>query len=174
MATINKNSIAFIGLANEYCQLLEQVAEIEKDEFVNELLRLLPRLYISISDMESIELESEIYIESYLEEVYYDSIRRNIETVIGEDDTFLEVFEEDMKYSDTPIAVSISEYLADIFQYPGVIYRVGCAAYNSDNWQPLDKLQRQQLHRKNRGRLIDLICKKLLSDFLRFPFYSCI
>ena len=117
MATINKNSIAFIGLANEYCQLLEQVAEIEKDEFVNELLRLLPRLYISISDMESIELESEIYIESYLEEVYYDSIRRNIETVIGEDDTFLEVFEEDMKYSDTPIAVSISEYLADIFQY---------------------------------------------------------
>ena len=57
MATINKNSIAFIGLANEYCQLLEQVAEIEKDEFVNELLRLLPRLYISISDMESIELE---------------------------------------------------------------------------------------------------------------------
>ena len=117
MATINKNSIAFIGLANEYCQLLEQVAEIEKDELVNELLRLLPRLYISISDMESIELESEIYIESYLEEVYYDSIRRNIETVIGEDDTFLEVFEEDMKYSDTPIAVSISEYLADIFQY---------------------------------------------------------
>ena len=117
MATINKNSIAFIGLANEYCQLLEQVAEIEKDEFVNELLRLLPRLYISISDMESIELESEIYIESYLEEVYYDSIRRNIETVIGEDDTFLEVFEEDMKYSDTPIAVSISEYLADLFQY---------------------------------------------------------
>lgn len=117
MATINKNSIAFIGLANEYCQLLEQVAEIEKDEFVNELLRLLPRLYISISDMESIELESEIYIDSYLEEVYYDSIRRNIETVIGEDDTFLEVFEEDMKYSDTPIAVSISEYLADIFQY---------------------------------------------------------
>ena len=117
MATINKNSIAFIGPSNEYCQLLEQVAEIEKDEFVNELLRLLPRLYISISDMESIELESEIYIESYLEEVYYDSIRRNIETVIGEDDTFLEVFEEDMKYSDTPIAVSISEYLADIFQY---------------------------------------------------------
>ena len=32
------------------------------------------------------------------------------------DDIYLEVFEEDMKYSDTPIAASISEGIADIFQ----------------------------------------------------------
>ncbi len=35
---------------------------------------------------------------------------------MGEDDVFLETFEEDMKYSDTPVAASISESLADIFQ----------------------------------------------------------
>ena len=35
---------------------------------------------------------------------------------MGEDDTYLEVFEEDMKYSDTPVAASVSEGLADIFQ----------------------------------------------------------
>ena len=35
---------------------------------------------------------------------------------MGPDDTYLEVFEEDMKYSDTPIAASISEGLTDIFQ----------------------------------------------------------
>lgn len=39
-----------------------------------------------------------------------------MERILGEDDTVLEAFEEDMKFSDTPIAVSISEYLADIFQ----------------------------------------------------------
>jgi hypothetical protein len=39
-----------------------------------------------------------------------------MEALIGEEDTYLEVFEEDMKYSDTPVAASISEGLADIFQ----------------------------------------------------------
>ena len=51
-----------------------------------------------------------------LEEDYYDAIRRRLETLFGADDTYLEVFEEDMKYSDTPIAAYISENLADIFQ----------------------------------------------------------
>ena len=36
--------------------------------------------------------------------------------LLGEDDTYLETFEEDMKYSDTPIAASIAEGLADIYQ----------------------------------------------------------
>lgn len=36
--------------------------------------------------------------------------------LMGENDTYLEVFEEDMKYSDTPIAASVSEGLADLFQ----------------------------------------------------------
>ena len=35
---------------------------------------------------------------------------------MGPDDIFLETFEEDMKYSETPIAASISESLADLFQ----------------------------------------------------------
>lgn len=48
--------------------------------------------------------------------MFYDSVRRNVETLLGPDDIFLETFEEDMKYSDTPIAASISECLADIFQ----------------------------------------------------------
>ena len=43
-------------------------------------------------------------------------MRRSIENLLGPDDTYLEVFEEDMKYSDTPIAASVSEGLADLFQ----------------------------------------------------------
>ncbi len=39
-----------------------------------------------------------------------------MEELMGADDVYLEVFEEDMKYSDTPVAASISEGLADIFQ----------------------------------------------------------
>ena len=35
---------------------------------------------------------------------------------MGEEDVYLEVFLDDMKYSDTPIATSISENLADLYQ----------------------------------------------------------
>lgn len=117
MAQITKNSILFIGLANVYCQTLESAANLEKEEFVDKMLKLLPRLYISIADFSPESIDDSIYIDAFLDEIYYDSIRRNLEMVLGEDDTFLEAFEEDMKFSDTPIAASVSEYLADIFQH---------------------------------------------------------
>lgn len=117
MAEISKNSILFIGLATEYCQTLENCANYEKDVFVDKLVKLLPRLYIAISDYVESDIDNSVIIDSYLDEIYYDSIRRKLESQFGEDDTILEVYESDMKFSDTPIAVSISEYLADIFQY---------------------------------------------------------
>ena len=43
-------------------------------------------------------------------------MRREIESLLGADDVYLEVFEEDMKYSDTPIGASIAEGISDIFQ----------------------------------------------------------
>lgn len=112
------NSLAFIALCNEYCQALEQARESTRDEFIATMLRQLPRIYISATDLKPDEdmLAEDAYIENELDEQYYDSLRRHIENLLGEDDTYLEVFEEDMKYSDTPIAASVSEGLADIFQ----------------------------------------------------------
>ena len=114
---INNNALAFIALCSEYCQALENARETDRDDFVATMLRLLPRIYISATDVNisNTGLE-EPYIDSKLDEDYYDSVRRSIENLLGPDDTYLEVFEEDMKYSDTPIAASVSEGLADIFQ----------------------------------------------------------
>lgn len=114
---LNNNSLAFIGLCNEYCQTLESARETECDDFIAAMLRLLPRIYITASDLKIDDLGlEEPYIDGRLDEDYYDSIRRSIENLLGPNDTYLEVFEEDMKYSDTPIAASVSEGLADIFQ----------------------------------------------------------
>lgn len=112
---LSPNSIAFIGLAHEYCTNIENAREAEREDFIDAMLKLLPRLYISASDIK-VDSEPDIYIDEKLDEDYYDSIRRNVEALMGPDDTYLEVFESDMKYSDTPIADSISEGLADIYQ----------------------------------------------------------
>ena len=116
-AILNTNSLAFIALCNEYCAAVEDVRESDKDDFVQSMLRLLPRLYISATDLKVEALDEEdAYLEPILDEDYYESVRCGIENLMGPEDIFLEVFEEDMKYSDTPIAASISESLADIFQ----------------------------------------------------------
>lgn len=114
---LSTNSIAFIGLCNEYCVALEGARDDERSSFVESMLRLLPRIYIAATDLQTGVLdEEEAYIEQALDEDYYDAVRRNVEQLLGPDDVYLEVFEEDMKYSDTPVAASVSEGLADIFQ----------------------------------------------------------
>lgn len=117
--TLKGKLLALTALAADYCRTLEEARNFERDEFISRMIRLLPRLYlgfIEIPQENIVSLGEEEYFESYVDEDYYESIRRGIEEVLGPDDTFLETFEEDMKYSDTPIASSISECLADIFQ----------------------------------------------------------
>lgn len=115
--SLNTNAIAFIGLCNEYCVAIEHAGETEAEEFIDNMLRLLPRIYIAASDLrDDLDDYGDAYIDNALDEDYYDSVRRGMESLLGADDTYLEVFEEDMKYSDTPVAASISESLADIFQ----------------------------------------------------------
>lgn len=115
---INNNSLAFMALANEYCQALEHAdSNGGVNEFVESMLRLLPRIYIAASDISVPDaLLEETYIDNRLDEDYYESVRRKLENLLGPEDTYLEVFHQDMKYSDTPIAQSVAEGLADIYQ----------------------------------------------------------
>ena len=107
-----------MALANEYCRALELASSGEPLQFVTTMTRLLPRIYIAVGDLQlSEDFEPEYaFASAHLEEVYYDEVRTNIATLLGEHDAYLDTFHEDMQYSDTPIAATISEALADIFQ----------------------------------------------------------
>lgn len=113
---MNNNTLAFIALCNEYCAELEKASGTDARDFLSKMLDLLPRIYITARDLHTEGSIDEGYIDPVLEEDSYDRIRRSTEIVLGEHDTFLEVFEADMKYSDTPLAASVSESLADLFQ----------------------------------------------------------
>lgn len=111
------NTLALIALCNEYCAAIEHVTTTAPMDFVDTMLRLLPRIYITISDARpDFGMGEGGYIAPTLNEETYDAVRSAIGATLGEEDTFLEVFMEDMKYSDTPIAATISESLADLFQ----------------------------------------------------------
>ncbi len=113
---MTNNALAFIALCNEYCAAVENAAASDARDFTSTMLRLLPRLYICAADLTDEGALDEGFIDQALDEDSYDSVRRGIEAVMGEDDTYLEVFEDDMKYSDSPIGASVAESLADLFQ----------------------------------------------------------
>ena len=130
---LTKRILGTTALAAEYCRTLEEVRNLEREELLNTMLRLLPSLYIAFNEIKVedpvFEEPESAYFESYVDEDFYESIRRGVEEILGPEDTFLETFEEDMKYSETPIASSISECLADIFQ---PLFNFVCIVRDSD------------------------------------------
>jgi hypothetical protein len=115
---VNNNALSVIALANEYCQAMELASTTEPLQFVTTMTRLLPRIYIAVNDVPlSQDFEPEYAFDAaHLEEAYYDEVRGNVSALMGENDAYLDTFHEDMKYSDTPIAATVSEGLADLFQ----------------------------------------------------------
>lgn len=113
---ISTNAIAFIGLCSEYCTLIQGASATDSQTLVNTAVKLLPRIYIVATDLQETGIEETGYIDNVLEEYQYDQAREQLQAALGENDTFLEVFEQDMKYSDTPIAASLSEGLTDLYQ----------------------------------------------------------
>lgn len=114
--SLSTNSLAFIALANEYCQAIENPFELEKDGFVDKMLKMLPRIYMSVYDINIPQMDDNYFAEGYLDEDAYNSVKENISRLLEHDDVYLEVFMDDMKYSDTPLSTSVSENLADIYQ----------------------------------------------------------
>ena len=118
---ISNNALTVLALANEFCHDLEHLEEFEQEDFLAKMLKLLPRLYITVSDLELTdeerdEIDENAFINPALTEEQYNIVRENIAHLMAENDIYLEVFLDDMQYSDTPISASISENLADIYQ----------------------------------------------------------
>ena len=112
----SKNIIEFVTVSAEYCAFIERTPELERDEFIDKIIKILPLLYLKATLLSPEEPEEEGYTERFVTESLYETIRLNMESLLGEDDNYLEVFQNDMKYSETPLAASISEGLADIYQ----------------------------------------------------------
>lgn len=123
METLHTRLIHLVALSSDFCVTLENAGEMESEELTKSLLSYLPRIYYEFID---IEIEEDSHIDEWnmsggtsattLDENQYEMLRHQLAAIFGENDTYLETFEKDMKYSDTPIATSISENLSDIYQ----------------------------------------------------------
>ena len=112
----DRNTVEFVTVAAEFCAFLERSERMKRSVFVDTTLKILPLLYLKASMLPEVETINEDTPESFVTEEDYEVIRLTIATIMAEKDDYLEVFLQDMAYSDTPIKATISEDLADIYQ----------------------------------------------------------
>lgn len=107
----------FVTVVVEYCSFLEQTEGKCRMEFVDTMTKLLPLLYLKASLLPKYEILDETYNPAdFVTEENYNIVRANISIIMGDKDDYLDVFMEDMKYSESPILTTVSENLSDIYQ----------------------------------------------------------
>ena len=112
-----RNSVEFVTVAAQYCQFLENMEGMEREEFIDTVLKILPLLYVKALLLPEMELiDEDDILETCVTEENYSMMNAKLADIMGDRDDYLDVFVEDMKYSDQPITRYISEGLADIYQ----------------------------------------------------------
>ena len=113
----SRNTVEFVTVAAEYCAYLERSGELDRKEFVSTMLKLLPLLYIKAQMLPEDEpINDSDTLEDFVTEESYEVLRITLAELLGNRDAYLDVFVEEMQYSDTPITKNISEDLSDIYQ----------------------------------------------------------
>ncbi|MDR0547022.1 MAG: DUF5063 domain-containing protein [Dysgonamonadaceae bacterium] len=112
----SKYTIDFARAALEYCAFVEKAKEADKKTFTDNMTKVLPLLYLKITIIPAIEENYDSDLEMRVDEALYARIEQNIADLLGDDNLYLETFHPDIKLSDSPVAVKISEDLADIYQ----------------------------------------------------------
>ncbi len=109
-------TIEFVTVAAQTCLFLEHTMETERQEFIEKMLCLLPLLYLKTRLLKEPEALLDGESQHFVQEEDYNYIQLGVKNLLGTDDAYLEVFMNDMRYSDEPITAYISENLADLYQ----------------------------------------------------------
>lgn len=112
----SRDTVEFVTVAAEYCAYLERSGELTRKEFVGTMLKLLPLLYIKAQMLPADDPISEDSLEDFVTEESYEVLRITLSELLGSRDAYLDVFVDEMRYSDTPVTKHISEDLSDIYQ----------------------------------------------------------
>lgn len=115
-------ALSLTSLAVEYCKAVAGAPNTEPRDFLRDVLRYLPRIYITVSDIRPYgddtddEPQETGAIYDTVTEEQYVAVLADMSRLLGANDMYLDTPVEQMQYSDTPVAVSLAEQLADIYQ----------------------------------------------------------
>jgi hypothetical protein len=112
----SKNVLEFVTVAKEYCAMVEGHSSLPIKQFMNRMQKIFPLLYIKASLLPVLgdaELEE---TEKFVSEIDYNFLLNKLSSRLGRFDSYQEVFDAGMQYSEAPIVGSVAENICDIYQ----------------------------------------------------------
>ena len=110
------STIAFVTAAAQTCLLIEKINEHERDEWLEQVARLLPVLYLRARLLEETETMMEDEPQRFVTEEDYNFALVGVRECLGSDDAYLDVYVDRGLYTDEVQTSYISEGIADIYQ----------------------------------------------------------
>ncbi|WP_372947486.1 DUF5063 domain-containing protein [Mariniphaga sp.] len=112
----SKNVVEFVTVANEFCGLIEKASTIPVDQNIKNLQKVLPLLYLKATLLPETEKLLEDELEKYVSELDYNVLQQRWLEVLGEYDSYYEVFDPEIQFGEEMVTASISESLLDVYQ----------------------------------------------------------
>lgn len=108
--------IEFVTVGVEFCAFIENDKLTGRNEWIKKMLHILSLLYMKTAQLPDFTQVNEELPETFVKEEDYVRVSSGVSSIMGEEDVYLDVFIEDMKYSDRPISSFVSEDIADVYQ----------------------------------------------------------
>ena len=112
----SKNVVEFVTVASEYCRLIENVSQLPAMRNVENLQKILPLLYLKAALLPENEKVLDDFLEKFVTELDYNMLLQKWLVLLGEFDSFYEVFDPEIQFGEEMVTASISESLMDIYQ----------------------------------------------------------
>ena len=112
----SKNVVEFVTVANEYCLAIEKASGKSIRNNLLVLQKIIPLLYLKVSVLPAFDRVQEDELEKYVSELDYNVLYQKWLQLLGEYDSFYEVFDPDIQFGEETVTASISENLLDVYQ----------------------------------------------------------
>jgi len=112
----SRNVVEFVAVANEFCKYAVHASELNGDEMLKIMQRILPLMYLKASLLPQLDPFFEDGNEKFVTEADWTAINETLKKKFGTANDYLEVFDEKINDSEGPVVASISEDMTDIYQ----------------------------------------------------------
>jgi hypothetical protein len=112
----SKEVLEFVTVAREYCATVEGHSTLTIRQFISRIQKLFPLLYLKATLLPEIDNEEVGETDKFVTEVDYNFLLNKLTSRIGRFDSYQEVFDAGMQFSDSPLEASIAENICDVYQ----------------------------------------------------------
>ena len=108
--------VEFVAVAKEFCDFVETAPQMQRRDFIQRLQKFIPLIYLKGSLLPESDSGDSGLIEDIVTEDDYNYLYGQLHQLLGEYDEYLEVFDDNMQFSEVPVVHSIAEKTCDIYQ----------------------------------------------------------